>query len=98
MEREGTSVSKTKWHVPGTRRVPAYTFIEDLLESRCYQWNPAVQRGRHTTRATVDAQSLQVRLAEQAVADSNATTASSSVATGGALSNGTNNEADVSCT
>ena len=83
--------------MPGTRRVPAYTFMEDLLESRYYQWNPAVQRGRHTTRATVDAQSLQRRLAEQAVADSNATTASTSVATVGALSNGTNNEADVSC-
>ena len=92
MEREGTSVSKTKWHVPGTRKVPAYTFIEDLLESRCYQWNPAVmQRGRLTTRATVDAQSLQVRMAEEEARGSNAT--STSASTG--LSDGTNHAADV---
>ncbi|KAK7104087.1 mucin-19-like [Littorina saxatilis] len=65
MEREGTSVSKTKWHVPGLRKVPPFTFIEDLMESRCHQWNPAVQRAaRQPTRATLDTQSLAVRMAE----------------------------------
>ena len=79
MEREGTSVSKTKWHVPGLRRVPEYTFIEDLMESRCHQWHPAVQRPRHPTRATFDAQSLQARLRE-GEPNSGATTTTSTTA------------------
>ncbi|KAL8611093.1 hypothetical protein ACOMHN_064383 [Nucella lapillus] len=68
MDREGTSVTRTKWKVPSLRPVPAFTFIEDLLESAGRHWHsPGMPPPRLVTRATLDGQSMQNRLKENDV-------------------------------
>jgi hypothetical protein len=125
MQREGTSVSKTMWHVPSTRQAPpAFTCIEDLLQSRLHQWNPvaihkharamlqsnaggggggAAGKGdnksgkphRFTTRATLDGQSLQNRIADAAHDfDGAGNGPNPSVVTSSNTSNGTSIAAD----
>ncbi|XP_076463948.1 uncharacterized protein LOC143296077 [Babylonia areolata] len=68
MEREGTSVSKTKWRVPSVRPVPAYTFIEDLMEAagHHHHWHPVTGPVRLPTRTTLDAHSVQQRVKDGA--------------------------------